>query len=241
MGVSLSGGLAALLRIGFRCWPLAARVSKRGALVGPPLALPARPPAVRRVRRSEPLPLVAAGPVLAPPSCASFLGVNKQPSAPAAGAAHPIVRPELTFVQQNARSRPVLPARKFLTALFALALWLGATQHCNLEAAGILASHTDAVSEGGCCTGSDVGCASDGCESVENGAYRTASENVAVDAPAFVCCQCLICLSLDFSPVEVVKISGARTDLERPLDWVPTWQFVQRAALSPRAPSLMVA
>jgi hypothetical protein len=135
----------------------------------------------------------------------------------------------------------VFPARKFLTVLFGLALWLGATQHCNLEAAGILASHTDAPSGSGCCTGSDLGCAADGCESVENGAYRMGSDSVAVDAPAFVCCHCLICFSPDFSPPEIVNISGAGTDLERPLDWVPTWQFVQRAALSPRAPSLMVA
>lgn len=153
----------------------------------------------------------------------------------------PRVCAELTFEQQNARCPPVLPARKFLTVLFALALWLGATQHCNLEAAGILASNTDAASGNGCCAGSDVGCATDGCESVENTAYRTASDSIAVDAPAFVCCQCLVCFSLDFSPTEVVTISASCTDLERPLDWVPTWQFVQRAALSPRAPSLIVA
>lgn len=59
---------------------LAARRARlrRGALAGPPLALPARSPAVRRIRCGEQLPLVAAGQVLAPPlpSPESFLIVS---------------------------------------------------------------------------------------------------------------------------------------------------------------------
>lgn len=39
-----SVGFAALLRIGFRCWPLPGRSVRRGAQAGPPLALPARLP-----------------------------------------------------------------------------------------------------------------------------------------------------------------------------------------------------
>jgi hypothetical protein len=61
-----SGGLAAFLRIRFRCWLLAARCR----FPSRPFPLSPRsgePPAVRRVRWGEPLPLVAAGPVLAPP------------------------------------------------------------------------------------------------------------------------------------------------------------------------------
>lgn len=62
VGVSLSGGLAALLRIGFRCWPLAARGICASGSVRGANRVPARSPAVRRVRWGEPLLLVAAWP-----------------------------------------------------------------------------------------------------------------------------------------------------------------------------------
>lgn len=147
--------------------------------------------------------------------------------------------PGLTIERRVAGSNFVLVSSKFLTAVFALALWLGATQHCNLEAAGLSADHTDGAAGSGCCAGSDYDCAADGCESVENGAYRNASDDVTVKVPAFYCCQCLVGLKLELRPAEIVVNFPRRTILARPLDWVPTWQFVQRAARSPRAPSLI--
>lgn len=145
---------------------------------------------------------------------------------------------QLTFDRCHAACRPVFASRNLLTVLFSLTLWLGATQHCNLEAAGILTPHAESGPENGCCAGTDDGCAADGCESVENGAFRNGSDGATLDVPVFSCCDFLVCLNLDPRPAEVAASSAWLTDFERPLDWVPTWQFVQRAALSPRAPSL---
>ena len=55
-----SSGLAALPRVGFRRWPLAVPASRAtGSGRGDPRA-PGPPPALRRIRGGEPLPLVAA-------------------------------------------------------------------------------------------------------------------------------------------------------------------------------------
>jgi hypothetical protein len=130
----------------------------------------------------------------------------------------------------------VTVSRKFLSVVFALAVWLVATQHCNLEAAGILTHHGSEGPEAGCCGGSNQGCSTDGCETLENGAYRNSSEGKVLFAPSFACCHCFICLSVVFPPVEATMSSTWRTDFERPLEWVATWQFVRRAALLPGAP-----
>lgn len=144
---------------------------------------------------------------------------------------------KLTFVRLNARSASVGAARKLMSAVMALAFWLAAAQHCNLEAAGIFTSHASESSDTGCCASSGGGCASDGCELVENGAFRNTQDDVIVLIPCLSCCECLICLSLVVPPPATLELMASPDCLERPLDWVPTWQFVQRAALSPRAPS----
>jgi hypothetical protein len=56
----------------------------------------------------------------------------------------------------------------------------------------------------------------------------------------------LTCLSLIYAcapPATALQESSACPAelIQRPLDWLPTWQFERRAALSPRAPSLVVA
>jgi hypothetical protein len=144
----------------------------------------------------------------------------------------------LTFVPPHTTSAPVIVSRKFLSALFALAVWLVATQHCNLEAAGILTPHASEGPEAGCCSGSNKDCSTDNCDVLEGGTYRNANESDLLSAPSFVCCHCFICLSVVFPPAEATIQVTSRTDFERPLDWVPTWQFLQRAALLPGAPSV---
>ncbi len=71
--VDRSADLAAFLRIGFRCWPLAGPGFRRGARVGPPLALPARLALYAGFTGANPSRWSRRGPVLAPPCCASQL------------------------------------------------------------------------------------------------------------------------------------------------------------------------
>ena len=117
-----------------------------------------------------------------------------------------------------------------------LAFWLMATQHCALEAAGILSAHADQTSPGCVSTG---GCANDGCATVEEGAYRPDTDAPAIASPQLFDCVYLICWSMAVPPPETSGGISLRAYAERPLDWVSTWQFVQRAALSPRAPSFV--
>lgn len=122
--------------------------------------------------------------------------------------------------------------------LAVLALWLPATQHCTLEAAGLItadAGHTDSDS---CCDSTER-CAQDGCDLVETGLVKTASASIKVPAPALSVCLCFLCVQLALpasldTPAVQVSASG------HPRDWLPTWQFVRRAAPPARAPGCTV-
>jgi hypothetical protein len=121
-------------------------------------------------------------------------------------------------------------------ALLLLAAWLPATLHCGLEAAGLHlgpeccagASHAEATS----------GCESDDCEILEGG--FTPSSSLHVTAPAIAVCACL--LHAESQPPMVAVFSPPASGIDDaaapPRELVPSWPFVSRAALSPRAPSL---
>lgn len=113
------------------------------------------------------------------------------------------------------------------------ALWLPATQHCELEAIGLLEAHS--TPDTGCCA-TDSGCHHDGCELVENPTYQVSNNLAKVPAPELADCACWLCLQL------VAQQSAAeRYQLlafaEESGEWVPSWHFDRRAACSPRAPS----
>ncbi|MGH7945602.1 MAG: hypothetical protein ACREH8_07670 [Opitutaceae bacterium] len=128
---------------------------------------------------------------------------------------------------------------RFLCWLMAL-LWMPITQHCGLEAAaGLLESHAPA--DQSCCPGGEEHCSHDGCEVIEGGGYKIDDGTPRLVAPQLVVCLCLIYQSVVVPPLEDATTIWSAQDFERPLDWVPAWQFVQRAALSPRAPSLALA
>ncbi|MBS0163996.1 MAG: hypothetical protein JSS48_15690 [Nitrospira sp.] len=122
---------------------------------------------------------------------------------------------------------------KFLSVLL-LALWLPATQHCALEAAGALittcADH--------CTTGEPTG--KDACGSIEDGSYRLAGDTLKVPAPDLFACACFLCLHLEAWPsdnsLSQTGDASSRVDV-----WLSTWQFVRRAAPLPGAPSPLVA
>lgn len=128
--------------------------------------------------------------------------------------------------------------RQLPLACLALVLWLWGTQHCTLEAAGIL----DGVGAVPACASDDNGhCVADGCDTVENGAYRVTDASVPVPAPEAICPDCCLCLAL-LAPLAEEPVCFATAEPFVPdLSWVPAWHFERRLAPPPRAPSRLLA
>src|SRR5688572_23588028 len=123
--------------------------------------------------------------------------------------------------------------RNKLVAVCLLAFWLVATQHCGLEAAGLFAADHEGESAG--CCASSGGCENDGCATVEEGSYRLGTTATVIASPQLS--ECLWSVnwmnwSINVPERELRADVVFRSPFERPLDWLPTWQFVQRAALS---------
>lgn len=128
---------------------------------------------------------------------------------------------------------------RLMGTLLLAAFWLLATQHCGLEAAGVLAQHCEQQDGSHGCGGVEHG--GDGCKAVEGGGYKPASASAKVTAPPTLVCVALICFDLAAIKPQHIAEPAISEFSERPRDWVPIWHFVQRAALSPRAPSLIFA
>jgi len=122
-----------------------------------------------------------------------------------------------------------------LTAALLLALWLPVTQHCGIEAAGLVSTdhangHTlDCRAE----------CSCDSCPTVEDGNYRPSDSLVKVAPLGEPACVFLVQITwlaaCDTHPLK------PRESFDRPRDWVPNWTFVRRAAPPSRAPTLSCA
>ena len=125
--------------------------------------------------------------------------------------------------------------RHRLAAVFLVAFWLLATQHCGLEAAGVFEAH--AVAASGCCTNDGAHCSHDGCQIVEGRSLNTVGV-VNAPQPQLTLCTCLICLTVPTPEPERILRVGM-DDVGRPLHWGASWKFVQRVVPSPRAPSLV--
>ena len=132
-----------------------------------------------------------------------------------------------------------------LRRIFALALaalWLPATLHCDLEAAGLdelfhcLVDHHSTTDLDG-----SHAHARDACDVVEGTAFRLVSDTALVAPPALnALCACL----LSFVPpapalVLTPPLSGLSDRIEPPPEVARTWHFTARAALPSRAPSLV--
>ncbi len=128
--------------------------------------------------------------------------------------------------------RVPLPAVRRLRSLFAfvlLALWLPATLHCDLEAAGV-----ELIPESSAC---EDQCVKDTCPTVEGISYTKETTLLKV-LPPLVPTACL-CL-LDLSPPLLTEQNSTGKCGETPpavevLDH--TWPFARRAALPARAPA----
>ncbi len=135
---------------------------------------------------------------------------------------------------------PLVPSlRNLIAVVFALTVWLGASQHCNLEAAGVF-DHQTATGRA-CCPGSEYGCNVDGCKAVESGAYRPSASTALVALPAPLECCCYLCNILVTPPTEVTLAVKVRVAVEQIKPWVPAWHFERRAVAVPGAPALILA
>ncbi|MET0262076.1 MAG: hypothetical protein ABW223_04210 [Rariglobus sp.] len=124
--------------------------------------------------------------------------------------------------------------RLFSSIVWLLAvLWLPATMHCGLEAAGVF-DHGHADTDHGCA----VACSADACANVEDGNYKTPSGALKIPAPVLTLCVFqLIDLLPENRDVVMVTVSPERSD--PPPELACTWQFTARTALLPGAPSFV--
>lgn len=118
-----------------------------------------------------------------------------------------------------------------VAAFLLLVLWVPVTQHCGLEAAGLLTAEAC----GDCA--STASCAQDDCGVVEEGLFAGTMTLIKLVVPLFVAGMCLLWAVRAVAILEV----PAWIRVERPRAWLVQWQFVRRAALAPRAPSLVFA
>ncbi len=122
-----------------------------------------------------------------------------------------------------------------MVCLLLIAVWLPATHHCALEAVGLF-SQTCADN----CANGENG-PTDGCGTVEDGAYKPSIDLVKVPAPALLATVGHLCAFLAHVEPPCVTIISPGESFDRPRDWVSTWQFVRRAAPPSRAPTLSLA
>lgn len=114
-----------------------------------------------------------------------------------------------------------------------VALWLPATMHCQLEAAGLGEAQHDS-----CCTGetADGGtdCLGDACANIENSLIKDSAPELHLAAPVTVCPLCCAALR---STVRAEPVLSPKRHAP-PLTLQAAWQFIERAAPPARAPSL---
>lgn len=121
-----------------------------------------------------------------------------------------------------------------LCFLLALA-WVPVTQHCELEAIGLIANQCDSIThaEGHSCVG-------DACNQLESGAYKPTNGSLKAPSPVLMACACVMCSGIVAVIPPAVELPS-RIIVEPPPELRPTWRFVRRAAPLSRAPSSIQA
>ena len=119
-------------------------------------------------------------------------------------------------------------------ALMVLALWGLAAMHCKLEALPGMAFLRS------CCfadssSASPKDCETDSCGAVEDGKYRPEELNASAPHPVLVSALLLAAIEAPLPELMAHPFTVAKPPPELPR----SWQFSLRAALPPRAPSLV--
>jgi len=121
-----------------------------------------------------------------------------------------------------------------LIACVLAVLWLPATLHCGLEAAGLLNHDHESTTV-------DVDCADnchkDSCAIVEDGGYKAGTRLVNIPVPDLAPIWLGAVTPIYSEAKSAPAVSPATTD--SPPELVRTWQFTARTALLPGAPSVL--
>lgn len=129
------------------------------------------------------------------------------------------------------------------------AFWLPATQHCRLDALGIIEAHVMHYDhETGCCThGQETQHAHDTCILVEFSSWLDTADDLRTPPPQISPLLALPLVAL-FAPGETphsaIRIPHFHPPphvREHPLNWIPARHFTERAAPVSRAPSPALA
>ncbi len=83
-------------------------------------------------------------------------------------------------------------------------------------------------------------CAKDGCNTLESGSYKLGVVKTKAPAPTLHAPLFLVLMPTTLT-VAVAEFGFTPEEFARPLDWVPSWQFVRRAAPPSRAPAITLA
>jgi hypothetical protein len=139
---------------------------------------------------------------------------------------------------RRALSASVHPARR-IAAILLMALWLPALLHCRLEAAGLAFGAECCDDAHGSPAADSEPCADDSCDVAEGDFTKPTSSSLA--APAPILCTCLIFPAIISSPIALSPppVTGVAESAAAPPEIARSWVFVSRAALPPRAPSLV--
>ena len=122
-----------------------------------------------------------------------------------------------------------------LVALCLILVWGPATMCCALETAGLDTLCSDAAchenggmeATGGCCV-------------LEDGNYQSTVFTVKVTPSLVAQCVCFICAKA-FAPELEIREAVVVSEIGRPRDWIPIWQFERRAAAPAHAPDSLIA
>lgn len=115
-------------------------------------------------------------------------------------------------------------------------VWVLASNHCALENVTGL-GFLSCVSREGSADDQDNSCDGDGdgCATVENQIYKAEDVQVAADGPLLLLASFLSPL---WTGLAATEVAGQVLPEAAPPELPRIWQFSQRAALSPRAPSI---
>jgi len=133
---------------------------------------------------------------------------------------------------------PVRTLKRWTSILWiaVLAFWLPGSMHCSLEAAGILSSDCCSSSASNHPDSESRKCADhcEVCSAVESGGYS--KPDTCIDVTPVLC---LLSLAILEFQIPEAPLDATYLGTSPPPEILPLWRFVERVALSPRAPSLV--
>jgi hypothetical protein len=142
----------------------------------------------------------------------------------------------LTKTRARRLSVPVSTLLRFVS-LVLLAVWLPATQHCELQAAGLIAAEIPHSEDDDCHGLGDGHCNHDGCDLVERSVIKSSNDTIKAPLPTLIDCAGFLGGLLPRERIVVREPTPIPALAAAAQSWVPLRHFVRRAAPLSRAPS----